>query len=276
MLETLLTLVVAHVLADFLFQTKWILEDKRDPKRFAMHIAIVAATAWGLSGTWDLRVIALITVTHALADAAKLAWIALGKTDEKKAARDTFYPFLIDQLFHLAVIVAAAIIFPSTVADGWWGGLSADQQRALFQAIAVVGGVVLSVSAGGIVIDKLLAGFGVHRDAARSEATATPAPAVAAAAQANPQTTNPAAPTSLGLPGGGQAIGWLERGLTLLFLLVGQPEGIGLLLAAKSILRFSDANARAHTEYVIIGTLLSFGWGIVTAVLTRAALHHWG
>lgn len=272
MLETLLTLGVAHVLADFLFQTKWILEDKRNPKRFALHIAIVTATAWVLSGSWDWRVIAIITVTHALADAAKLAWVAQGKTDEAKAARETFYPFLVDQLFHLGVIVVVAVVFPSTFANGWWGGLPADQQRALFQALAVVGGVVLSVSAGGIVIDKLLAGFGVHRDAAYSAASV--AAAAAAHAQAN-ATAHPSAQTGLGLPGGGQAIGWLERGLTLLFLLVGQPEGIGLLLAAKSILRFSDANARAHTEYVIIGTLLSFGWGIVSAVITRAALHHW-
>ena len=57
--------------------------------------------------------------------------------------------------------------------------------------------------------------------------------------------------------------------------MIGQPEGVGLLLAAKSILRFSDKNARAHTEYVIIGTLLSFGWAIITAVLTRVALQHW-
>lgn len=262
MFETLLTLMVAHILADFLLQTRWILDNKRKAKGFGLHIAIVAVTAWMLSGTWDWRVIGLITVTHALADAAKLTWVGLGKTEEEKQARDGFYPFLIDQLFHLSVIVAVAVVFPSTVADGWWGALPAEQQRAVFQAVAVIGGVVLSVSAGGIVIDKLLAGFQGHRDAT-------------AAAHANP----PAGPKDqggLGLPGGGQAIGWLERGLTLLFLLVGQPEGIGLLLAAKSILRFSDANARAHTEYVIIGTLLSFGWGIVSAVLTRAALNYWG
>lgn len=268
MFETLLTLMVAHILADFLLQTRWILDNKRKAKGFGLHIAIVAVTAGMLSGTWDWRVIGLITVTHALADAAKLTWVALGKTEEEKKARDGFYPFLIDQLFHLGVIVVVTVVFPSTVADGWWGALPAEQQRAVFQAVAVIGGVVLSVSAGGIVIDKLLAGFQGHRDATAAAATIPAAPA-----------SPPVAPkdqTGVGLPGGGQAIGWLERGLTLLFLLVGQPEGIGLLLAAKSILRFSDANARAHTEYVIIGTLLSFGWGIVSAVLTRAALTHWG
>lgn len=265
MLETLLTLTVAHILADFLLQTRWILDNKRKAKGFGLHIAIVAVTAWMLSGTGDWRVVALVAVTHAIADAAKLAWVGYGKTDEDRKARDNIHPLLIDQVFHLGVIVAAAVLFPSAVADGWWGALPAGQQRAVFQAVAVIGGVVLSVSAGGIVIDKLLAGLQGHRDAAAAAAAAPAAPSVAGQDQ-----------TGLGLPGGGQAIGWLERGLTLLFLLVGQPEGIGLLLAAKSILRFSDANARAHTEYVIIGTLLSFGWGIVSAVLTRAALNHWG
>ncbi|RYE13805.1 MAG: DUF3307 domain-containing protein, partial [Sphingobacteriales bacterium] len=47
-------------------------------------------------------------------------------------------------------------------------------------------------------------------------------------------------------------------------------EAVGFLLAAKSIFRFGDLK-EAHdiklTEYVLIGTLLSFGMAIVTALL---------
>lgn len=263
MLETLLTLAVAHVLAGFLLQTRWILDRKPKPDGFLLHIAIVGAAACLIAGTRDPRVLGVIILTHAAVHWAKLRWIASGATPEARKARDGLPVFLIDQLLHLAAVVAVAILYPSTVADGWWGGLPAEQQRFYFRVLCVVGGVVLAVSTGDGVIDKYLAGFGAHRDAVSPTPGQTPNP------------PNQSSQTSLGLPGGGQAIGCLERGMTLLFLLIGQPDGVGLLLAAKSILRFSDANARAHTEYVIIGTLLSFGWAIVSAILTRTALQHW-
>ena len=54
-------------------------------------------------------------------------------------------------------------------------------------------------------------------------------------------------------------------GLIFAFLLIGQPEGVGLLIAAKSILRFGAVkDDRAMSEYVIIGTLASFGWAMLT------------
>ncbi|NLX81670.1 MAG: DUF3307 domain-containing protein, partial [Proteiniphilum sp.] len=46
------------------------------------------------------------------------------------------------------------------------------------------------------------------------------------------------------------------------FILVGRWEGIGFLLAAKSVFRFGDlkeSKDRKLTEYILIGTLLSFG-----------------
>ena len=61
----------------------------------------------------------------------------------------------------------------------------------------------------------------------------------------------------------------------LLFVLVGQPEGIGFLIAAKSLLRFGEMTRehdRRVSEYVIIGTLASFGWGLGAAFGTQAIL----
>ena len=67
-----------------------------------------------------------------------------------------------------------------------------------------------------------------------------------------------------------------ERLMILMLLLADQPDGIGLLIAAKSILRFNelarDASDRRASEYVIIGTLASFAWAIATAWATGAAL----
>lgn len=63
----------------------------------------------------------------------------------------------------------------------------------------------------------------------------------------------------------GRVIGSLERLLTLILVLLGQYQAIGFIIAAKSILRFKDT-ATAKTEYVLIGTLLSFGVAVVVGV----------
>ncbi|KIA91458.1 hypothetical protein OC25_21520 [Pedobacter kyungheensis] len=74
------------------------------------------------------------------------------------------------------------------------------------------------------------------------------------------------------LQNAGKYIGILERVLIFVFILTNHFEAVGFLLAAKSIFRFGDLK-EAHdlklTEYVLIGTLLSFGIAIVTAMLTQ-------
>ena len=56
-------------------------------------------------------------------------------------------------------------------------------------------------------------------------------------------------------------------------ILGGLPEGIGFLIAAKSVLRFGTVREEAKlSEYVIIGTLASFGWALLAAWATIALL----
>ena len=54
----------------------------------------------------------------------------------------------------------------------------------------------------------------------------------------------------------GALIGVIERWLILVFVCLGHYEALGLLVAAKSIIRFSDSQTN-KTEYVLAGTLLS-------------------
>lgn len=75
-----------------------------------------------------------------------------------------------------------------------------------------------------------------------------------------------------GLKDGGKKIGRLERALIFAFVLVGEPTGIGFLVAAKSILRFEEAKQQPVAEYVLIGTLWSFGLAMALAWLTQQSL----
>ncbi|MHA6281082.1 DUF3307 domain-containing protein [Salinimicrobium sp. CAU 1759] len=75
------------------------------------------------------------------------------------------------------------------------------------------------------------------------------------------------------LPQAGKYIGILERFLVFGFIVLQQWAAIGWLIAAKSILRFSDlsrAKDRKLTEYVLIGTLLSFALAIAAGLLYLA------
>ncbi|MCF6754636.1 hypothetical protein L3X16_18540 [Pseudomonas stutzeri] len=67
------------------------------------------------------------------------------------------------------------------------------------------------------------------------------------------------------LVNGGAFVGYLERGLIVTFVLLDQWQAIGFLLTAKSILRFNELkgrNNRQRSEYVLLGTLLSFSLSI--------------
>jgi hypothetical protein len=88
--------------------------------------------------------------------------------------------------------------------------------------------------------------------------------------QATEQWRDEAGVNAEGLAKAGMWIGFFERFLILTFILIDQYTAVGLLIAAKSILRFNDkeGNTQKKTEYVLIGTLMSFsvsvllGWSI--------------
>jgi hypothetical protein len=71
------------------------------------------------------------------------------------------------------------------------------------------------------------------------------------------------------LPNAGKLIGILERVLALTFILIGQYQAVGFLIAAKSVLRYKDTDT-LKTEYVLIGTMLSFGIAVVLGILATS------
>ena len=67
----------------------------------------------------------------------------------------------------------------------------------------------------------------------------------------------------------GAYIGILERLFVFIFIITNHWEGVGFLIAAKSVFRFGDlskAKDRKLTEYILIGTLLSFALAIIFGI----------
>lgn len=68
----------------------------------------------------------------------------------------------------------------------------------------------------------------------------------------------------------GKYIGVLERVLVFVFVILDHWEAVGFLITAKSVFRFGDLTAakqRKLTEYVLIGTLISFGIAILIGLI---------
>lgn len=79
----------------------------------------------------------------------------------------------------------------------------------------------------------------------------------------------------MSLPMAGRWIGYFERILVMTFILLGSYEAIGFLMAAKSIFRFGelkDKNEIKRTEYVLLGTLMSFTIAVVVALGVKLLL----
>lgn len=153
-----------------------------------------------------------------------------------EAQRGGLPAYLGDQAAHLATLVAAAWWMPGAFAAGLW----AQHAASILPLYALMAGLIGATLAGAPLIRGLMVPF----------------------ASGAPSDT---------LPDAGRMIGILERALIFVMVLIGEPAGIGFLIAAKSVLRFDAASRTQYAEYVIIGTLGSFGWAIAVSVLTRHA-----
>lgn len=242
-LHLLVCLVAAHAVGDFVVQTGHMARHKRRWGVLLRHAGVVAglsylfATAWT---AWEIPVGVLLA--HAAVDAVKARARAQGAV-----------PLVLDQLAHLGTVVAIA----------WWAARAEPAMwgvevfgDAYVDAMLVLAGAVICVFAGAILIGAAVQPLVRQLEPLRDDGDA-------------------AAASRRGFDNGGRLIGQLERALIFLFVLFGQAGSIGLLIAAKSVLRFGELKESEHrmeAEYIIIGTLMSFLFGSVVAFATRALL----
>jgi hypothetical protein len=199
-----------------------------------------------------------VFLTHLPADWCKEAfahWFAPCDAEDRPTVRWRLAALLLDQSVHLVLLTMIVVYLPA------WDvamapGLGADFFGDLWpKLLALTAGAVLSVFAGNVVI-----GLAVESLLAEMR---------------QPKMHGEVDGQRRGFENGGKYIGQLERALILLFVLAGQPQGVGFLVAAKSVFRFGDLKEhrdRMEAEYIIIGTMLSFGWGLAVALLTQRVL----
>ncbi|MGB5617873.1 MAG: DUF3307 domain-containing protein [Desulfobacterales bacterium] len=241
-------LLAGHIAGDFLLQTKTVATRKNRWTPLLQHSAIVAGLSYLLCGAWMHWEIPLaIFLTHALIDRAKV--MRGGKTTQA---------FVIDQMAHVSVtlLTAVLVVLYAGELSLYWVHLFGP---LFVKTVVFVAGAVATVRAGGFLI-----GLAVQ-------------PLLAQFTDAQPPSNmgsseGLAAAPGGGLIGGGQLIGQLERALVFLFIMMDQPAAVGFLITAKSIFRFGDIREHRQmmlAEYIIIGTLMSFAYGIFLSYLTK-------
>ena len=238
--STLLPLLAAHVLADFVLQSD---ADVAAKHRFGVllrHILVVTAVSYvllGSPGAW-LQVL-VVFISHLAIDHLKI-----------RSGRDDLAAFSLDQAAHIAVLAVLAVAAPAGADESLWIRLFGI---AYLDVIVFITGTIAVVHVGAIVVGKAVDPFLLQMRASRKEA-------------------EPESVPRHGFQEGGRLIGQLERALILLFVLADQLSGVGFLIAAKSVLRIGEVRDRSHrmeAEYIIIGTLISFLWGLAASFATR-------
>ena len=230
-------LLTAHLIGDFLIQTDQSINKKKYFWGLSKHGLMIAVLSYLFLGIIPAWEIGLgILISHILLDAWKI-----------RTKRGTMLSrFLIDQGAHILIIylfsLAANVKYLGYA--GIWGQIFGWK----YQAVLTFGaGVIISVYVLSFLVEMVLDSLGLQ--------------------VINDQGAD--------LQGGGRMIGYLERSLIFLFMLIDYPAGIGFLVAAKSIFRFGELIApdkRRQAEYIIIGTLLSILLGTASAVLTAQVL----
>lgn len=238
--QLILLQFIAHLFADFIFQPQSWSVNKRKNILTAYHIyhgVVVFLMAYLLSfdlGFWWAAL--LLAVVHFITDIIK----SYLEVKAQKNSKNNNY-FFIDQLTHIAFLVLISILYNHCNDINFILDLP-------FKATLIAGAFVFCSKPSNLFIKNIFTAFSI--DIPKKNELEEP----------QVESNN----DDQSLPNAGKLIGIVERFLVLALVLVGQFSAVGLIIAAKSILRFRSP---IKNEYILVGTLLSFGIAVLIGIL---------
>jgi hypothetical protein len=228
--DLLLKLLAAHFLSDFLLQpASWVQDRNRD------HYM-----AWPL---YLHGMVTMLTIMFVVGFSFWWVGLIIGITHilfdgaKSYAPPSTFY-FLADQLLHLIILAGLWLLIAHPAIDlSGWQGLYHHPMLWLY-----ICAILFLTTPAGFLIGLLTTRW---REQLADLKADTP---------------------SLGKAG--MIIGIIERLLIFLLVIIGKFEAVGLLIAAKTLLRFNEKDRpEVKTEYLLVGTLISVALAIGTGFL---------
>ncbi len=237
-----LRLLIAHLIADFMLQPNSWVKDKNENgiKSIKLLFHIILVTVLSTILTIDLfnwKIPVFIFIFHYLTD--------LGKIYLKPSKVNGLLWFAADQIVHLLILVIVTGVVDNKFATDTFAAIRDLLNDYKFFVFTVAYIFVIWPSM--LIINLATRKWQKQINSEMEQ----------------------------NLKNAGKWIGILERILVLTFVLVGQFQAIGFLIAAKSILRISvksEVNARIMSEYVLIGTLISFTIAISAGLIVMSII----
>lgn len=231
----LIKLLLAHLIGDFFLQpTSWVKEkEKKKLKSPKLYLHVLVHIALLFLILWDLSKWPIILIVGLSHFTIDVLKLML---QNKKTKRLLFF---LDQLLHLLVIVTVYWIFIAKAV--FFESIFTDNALILLTAILFL---TLPVS---IIMKSIFLKWNISKLTEGNES----------------------------LKDAGKYIGILERILVFVFVILDHWEAVGFLITAKSVFRFGDlkeSKERKLTEYILIGTLISFGIAILIGILFKMAI----
>ncbi|MDO1500970.1 DUF3307 domain-containing protein [Winogradskyella maritima] len=229
-LVTILKLLIAHFIGDFFLQSKASVKHKEKYKLASYHLYLHIVIHIGLMFLvlWDVSNWALI-LSIALTHLA----IDVGKIllQTKKNKRIVFF---VDQILHVLSIIILTSVFLN---DGYTFDIQFDARTWLILTLAL-----FLTRPTSFIMKTIFTKWNISK----------------------------LTKDNASLKDAGNYIGILERLLVFVFIITNHWEAVGFLITAKSVFRFGDisnSKERQLTEYILIGTLLSFGIAIISGLI---------
>lgn len=221
-----LSLLLAHVIADFYLQNDKYCARKEEKKIRSWFLYVHSFLAGAVS--WML-----VPVCNFGVYALIIALSHLAIDIVKVYAPKRLWGFILDQLAHLTVLAAVSFAF-NTITEL---PLQSVDCAETFSIPLFILAILLCIKPANILIKLILKKYQIGETQSCEN-----------------------------IKNAGALIGNLKRALTIIFVIIGQYEAVGFIIAAKSILRFKDTDT-AKTEYVLAGTFLSFGIALLCGLL---------
>ncbi|MEM5015046.1 DUF3307 domain-containing protein [Metabacillus indicus] len=281
-----LSLILAHLTADFLLQTDTMVREKRKYlKKHLLHHTFILLpvllcfwlTEFEMVNPLKNVVLPLVFIiaTHGVIDFLKLK--LLDGTTDKQNMKNLLY-FLGDQFLHLAMIVLACtfLLNVSLSAIAEKGIMLITEKSSLsvpnaLLFIAII--LIITTSVSGHVIRMVLGTLPAQllsfegRYAFKNERKEDKMNAAGGLTEEYTYFTFNKHDLSRG-----KLIGYIERLLVLILTFYSAYPAIGFIVTAKSIARFKQMDDRNWAEYFLLGTLTSMFLGIALGLLLREVL----
>lgn len=245
--KILLAQFIAHIIADFFAQSDC-LSTKKQEKGFCswhlyVHSLIVFVMSFIMTFTWCFMLYAFaIAVTHFAIDGLK-SFLEHKLKNRKSIGEDkpysNLYLFFADQIVHLAIIYWAVSMYfcNNGCTPSYLTAFTTNQ-------LLTVAGLLVCIKPTNVLIRSCLSSLDLCNSTSQSAEDLA---------------------RDEGLARAGRWIGAIERIMTMALVMLQQYTAIGFIITAKSVLRYGDSKT-GKTEYVLIGTLLSFGIALLIGI----------